>query len=115
MAAHIGRARGRDIGRLGGNIEVLEEMRELRAHMESMETNIWRDPKARDLSEPENEEQREEAAPMQETQKLRCFGSILGSTSRPRPEFPTYDGSLLAEHLIDWINEMDKYFEYDEV
>ena len=28
---------------------------------------------------------------------------------------PTYDGILVAEHLIDWISEMDKYFEYDEV
>ena len=28
---------------------------------------------------------------------------------------PTYDGSLVAEHLIDQISELDKYFEYDEV
>ena len=27
---------------------------------------------------------------------------------------PTYEGSLTTEHLIDWINELDKYFEYDE-
>ena len=52
---------------------------------------------------------------MQETPKLRYFRSILGATSRSRLEFPTYDGSLVAEHLIDWISELDKYFEYDEV
>ena len=52
---------------------------------------------------------------MQETPELRCFRSILGVNSRPRPELPTYDGSLVAEHLIDWISKMDKYFEYDEV
>ena len=33
----------------------------------------------------------------------------------PRLEFPTYDGILVPEHLIDWINDLDKYFEYDEV
>ena len=27
----------------------------------------------------------------------------------------TYDGSLIAEHLIDWISELDKYFEYNEI
>ena len=27
----------------------------------------------------------------------------------------TYDGSLIVEHLINWINELDKYFEYDEI
>ena len=64
MAACIRRARGRDIGRMGGNIEVLEEMRELRAHLEAMETDRRRDPEAGDVSELEDEEQREEAAPM---------------------------------------------------
>ena len=90
-------------------------MRELRAHLETMETDRWREPEVGDVSEPEDEEQREEAAPMQEIPDLRYFRSILGATSSPRSEFPTYDGSLIAEHLIDWINEMDKYFEYDEV
>ena len=28
---------------------------------------------------------------------------------------PNYEGSLTTEHLIDWINELDKYFEYDEL
>ena len=74
-----------------------------------------RDREAEDLSEPEDEEKREEVAPMQEMPKLRYFRSILGVTSRQRPEFPTYDGILVVEHLIDWISELDKYFEYDEV
>ena len=52
---------------------------------------------------------------MQETPKLRYFISILGATSRSKPEFPTYDGSLIVEHLIDQISELDKYFEYDEI
>ena len=67
------------------------------------------------MSEPKEEEHSEEATPMEETPKLRCFISILGVTSRLRPEFPTYDGSLVAEQLIDWISKMDKYFEYNEV
>ena len=66
-----------------------------------MELDRQRDPKAGDVSEPKDEEKREEVAPMQETLDLRYFRSILGATSRPRPEFPTYDGSLVVEHLID--------------
>ena len=115
MAVRIGRARGFDRGRPPRNVEVLEEMRELRARLEAMETDRRRDPEAGDVSEPEDEEQREEAAPMQETLELKYFRSIMGETSRPRPELPTYDGSLVVEHLIDWINELDKYFEYGEV
>ena len=46
---------------------------ELREHLESMETNRQRDPEAGDVSEPEDEEKREEVAPMQETLELRYF------------------------------------------
>ena len=28
---------------------------------------------------------------------------------------PTYDRSLIVEHLIEWISELYKYFEYGEV
>ena len=67
MVARIGRVRGCDIGQPRGNAEVLEEIRELRACLEAMETDRWRDPEVGDVSEPEDEEQREEVAPMQET------------------------------------------------
>ena len=70
--------------------------------MEAMEMDRWRDREVGDVSEPEDEEKREEVAPMQETPELRYFISILGATSRLRPELPTYDGSLVVEHLIDW-------------
>jgi len=36
-------------------------------------------------------------------------------SSKPKPELLTYDGSLSIEVLLDWINEMDKYFECEEV
>ena len=52
---------------------------------------------------------------MVETLELRYFWSILGATSRPKPELPTYEGSLTVEHLIDWISELENYFEYDEI
>ena len=76
-------------------------MRELRARLESTETDRRRHPEVGDISEHEDEEQREEAAAMQKTPELRYFKSILGATSRTRPKLPTYDGSLFAEHLID--------------
>ena len=46
---------------------------------------------------------------------VRYFSLILGETSRPKPELSTYYGSLIVEHLIDWISELDKYFECDEI
>lgn len=67
-----------------------------------------------DVSEPEGDDQDEEATPMVETPEMQYFRSILGATSSPKLELPTYEGSLTAGHLIDWVNELDKYFEYDE-
>lgn len=34
---------------------------------------------------------------------------------RPRPEVPTYQGGLDPNELLDWINEMNKFFDYDEM
>ena len=33
---------------------------------------------------------------------------------RPKPEVPTYQGGLDANELVDRINDMDKFFDYDE-
>ena len=55
MATRVGRARGHDRGLPTMNAEVMEEMRELRAHLEAMETDIQRDLEERDVSELEDE------------------------------------------------------------
>ena len=33
---------------------------------------------------------------------------------RPKLEVPRYQGGLDANELLNWINEMDKFFDYDE-
>ena len=33
---------------------------------------------------------------------------------RPKTEVPTYQEGLDANELLHWINEMDKFFDYDE-
>ena len=64
MVARMVRARGHDRGRPGGNVEVMEVMRELKERLEAMEKERWRDQKEGDVSEPQDEEKREEATPM---------------------------------------------------
>ena len=46
---------------------------------------------------------------------MRFFKSVLGSTSKPRLEVSTFAGGLNPEDLIDWINEMNKFFDYEEM
>ena len=64
MFVCVGRARGCDIGQPSVHTEVMEEVRELRARLEAMEIDRPRDTEEGDVSEPEDEEKREEAAPM---------------------------------------------------
>ena len=37
------------------------------------------------------------------------------ASSKPRLELSNYDGRLSTEALLDWISELDKYFEYEEI
>ena len=43
------------------------------------------------------------------------FRSIFGAGSSSRADVPFYSGSLDPEELIDWINAMNKYFDYAKV
>jgi hypothetical protein len=35
------------------------------------------------------------------------------TSSRPKVEVPMYDGSINVDDLMDWINTMDKYFDFE--
>jgi len=80
-----------------------------------METGRQRDLEVGDVSDEEEEAQEEATTLALESVELRLLRSILGSSSRPKPKLSTYDGSSTAENLIDWIGELDKYFEYEEI
>ena len=102
-------------GRLVANVELIEQMRVMQARLEAMEFGRHREPYLGDLSDPKEEgnEQEEEAA--LESVEMKMLRSVLGSSSRPKPSLSTYDGNLSIEGLIDWIGELDRYFDYEEV
>ena len=39
---------------------------------------------------------------------------MIGASMKPKLEVPTYQGGLDANEFLDWINEMDKLFDYDQ-
>lgn len=47
--------------------------------------------------------------------EMRLLRSVLLARSKPKPKLQNYDGNLFTIVLLDWINEMDKYFECEEV
>ena len=45
----------------------------------------------------------------------RLFKAITKIGKKPKFDVPTFLGNLNSEELIDWINELEDYFEYDEI
>ena len=67
-----------------------------------------------DVSEEEEVAEAEEGVePEEEGVEEKLIRAIMGVSSRPRMEVPLYEGNLNVDELMDWINTLDKYFEYE--
>eukprot|EP00253_Pinus_taeda_P002212 PITA_02212 len=106
------RGRGRGACRMADEA-LREELRVLTARLETVEAGRRRDLEMGDVSEEEVEVAAD--GPEGESAEVKLLKSVLLSNSRPKPELPTYDGSLSIDVVLDWISEMDKYFECKEV
>ena len=40
---------------------------------------------------------------------------LMKTSGRPRIEVPMYSGSLNVEEIMDWINALSKYFDFEEI
>ena len=38
---------------------------------------------------------------------------LIKATGIPKVDVPLYEGNLNMEELMDWINSLDKYFEFE--
>eukprot|EP00253_Pinus_taeda_P015165 PITA_15165 len=108
-----GRGRGRGRGRIvrrAVDDGLREEIRVLRERLAVVEAGGRRDPaddSDEEVAEPEDEFEGV-------TPELRLLKSVLLSSHKPRHELPTYDGSLSADVLLDWLSEVNKFFEFEE-
>eukprot|EP00253_Pinus_taeda_P001971 PITA_01971 len=90
-----------------------EELRALTARLEAVEVGRRRDPELGDDSEEEVVNATDGSN--EEAPELRLLRSVLLTSSKPKPEILNYDGSLSADVLLDWVSELDKYFENEEI
>ena len=80
--------------------------------MEALETGIHHEHTGDTSDEQVLEEEEETTA---ETPEVKILKSIFGVGSSSKDDVPFYNGSLDLEELIDWINAMNKHFDYAEV
>ena len=70
----------------------------------------------RDESEDKNEvEENAKEEAILNPEEERISWAISKIEKRPKFEVPTFLGNLNLEELIDWINELEEYFEYEDI
>jgi len=106
------RGRGRAIKRVVDE-GIREEIRTLSARLVPVEVGRHRDPEGGDDCEEENVAMTDGSD--EEGPEIKLLRSVLLASSKPRLELSNYDGSLSTKPLLDWISELDKYFEYEEI
>ena len=102
------RVRARGHGQQDANAGEMQELRERLATKERCGVH------PEEVSDEEEESAKEEKT-KGDVDLVRLFKLALGTSSITLLEVLTYDGNLNLEELIDRINTLDKYFNYEEV
>ena len=88
------------------NMGILEE------RLESMERKNHSNNSDDSDEEADSESSEEEEEDPDEVNILKM---LMKTSVRPRIEVPMYSGNLNVEELMDWINALSKYFDYEEI
>jgi hypothetical protein len=97
---------------------VEREMSELHARLDAMETTHRRIFNIGDINKDESENEAghegEEIA-VEDVADEQIFRAIARIGAREKMDIPIYEGNLDVEELPDWIRDLDKYFDYEDV
>ena len=87
-------------------------MRILEERLEAMERKKQlsnsNDSNKEDESESSEEEEEDPA-------EVKIMKMLMKTSGKPRIEVPMYSGNLNVEELMDWINALNKYFDFEEI
>jgi hypothetical protein len=93
------------------------QIRDLRARLEEMETAQRHTAGAGDLSDFDNEAEVEPQGEVaaEDATNERLIKAITRMSSKMKMDIPTYEGSLDVKELLDWIRDLDTYFDYEDI
>jgi hypothetical protein len=94
-------------------ISMERDIRELRARLDAMETSQRRTPDTGDASDAENEEVEVKEVVVEDVVEECLLKEVVKLGSRVKIDTPMYEGNLDIEELLDLIQEMEKYFDYE--
>jgi hypothetical protein len=110
----IPRRRGRQVP----NPTMEREMCDLRARLEDLETSQRRTAGVGDVSESESEDEARhegEEVAVEDAANERLLRVVARMGVREKMDIPVYEGNLDVEELLDWIRDLDMYFDYEDV
>ena len=99
-----------------------EEVRALQRQFRAMQEELRRRTNVVVGEESEEDEEEEEIGQEGEgegevlnQEKERLFRAITKFGKRPTIDVGVFSGNLKSDELIDWINELEEYFEYEDI
>ena len=87
-------------------------MRMEEERLEAMEIKKHPDNSDDSDEEAESESSEEEE---EDPEEVKILKMLMKTSGRPRIEVPMYSGNLNVEELMDWINALRKYFDFEEI
>jgi hypothetical protein len=92
-------------------------MPDLQERLEEMEIAQRRIASVGDLSDSysEIEAKREEEVAAEDAANEHLIKAIAWMGAKARMDLPVYEGSMDAEELLDWIRDLDTYFNYEDI
>ena len=88
------------------NIRILEERLEAMERKNHSKNSDDSDEEAKSESSEEEEE---------DPNEVEILNMFMKTSGIPRIEVPMYLGNLNVEELMDWINALSKYFDFEEI
>ena len=92
----------------------MEELQSLCAQVEAMKATRQRDPEMGDASEQEQETSAKEEQE-EEYLSIKLLKEVVRDSSKSKADVPTCNGILNPKEVLNWVNSMDKHFDYEEV
>ena len=87
-------------------------MRRMEERLEAMERKKQLSNSDDSNEEAESNSSKEEEEDLEEVKILKM---LMKTSGRPRIEVPMYSSNLNVEELMDWINALNKYFDFEEI
>ena len=98
-----------------GNIDnaIFDQLRQIAARLDAMETIQRRGAHLEDASDDEVAAPNHNLEPEEDQNEERLLQVFSRENSKPILEVVPYDGKLDTNVVLDWISDMEKFFEYE--